>query len=153
MATLTECDEFTTAYLTCALWSSTLEPFGTCPDCGKENQVLDRWNAGRWHVCRDCSSREPNYEPPADENYDFTDIAPELLERMLADCERFQREHWEMIQDDLTHAGHDLWLTRNGHGCGFWDGDWPENGDYLTTQCQRFGTTELYVGDDGLIYA
>ena len=22
--------------------------------------------------------------------------------------------------------GHDLWLTRNGHGAGFWDGDWAE---------------------------
>jgi hypothetical protein len=23
-------------------------------------------------------------------------------------------------------AGHDLWLTRNRHGAGFWDGGWPE---------------------------
>lgn len=22
-------------------------------------------------------------------------------------------------------AAHDLWYSRQGHGCGFWDGDWP----------------------------
>jgi len=31
-----------------------------------------------------------------------------------------------------AQAGHDFWLTRNGHGAGFWDGDWPETGDALT---------------------
>jgi len=31
--------------------------------------------------------------------------------------------------------GHDLWLTRGGHGAGFWDRDLP-NGDKLTEICK-----------------
>lgn len=31
-----------------------------------------------------------------------------------------------------ARAGHDLWLTRNGHGAGFWDRDLGELGDRLT---------------------
>jgi hypothetical protein len=32
------------------------------------------------------------------------------------------------LEDDSCReqAGYDLWLTRNRHGAGFWDGDWPE---------------------------
>lgn len=25
---------------------------------------------------------------------------------------------------ECERIGHDFWLTRNGHGAGFWDGDW-----------------------------
>jgi hypothetical protein len=50
-------------------------------------------------------------------------------------------------------AGYDFWLTRNGHGAGFWDGDWPEPAaTYLTKESKKFGTANLYLGDDGLIY-
>jgi hypothetical protein len=50
-------------------------------------------------------------------------------------------------------GGHDFWLTRNGHGAGFWDGDWPkEAGDRLTKACEEFGEFDLYIGDDGMIY-
>jgi hypothetical protein len=50
-------------------------------------------------------------------------------------------------------AGHDFWLTRNGHGAGFWDGDWPEPlATVLTDAAHAFGELSPYVGDDGLIY-
>ena len=29
-------------------------------------------------------------------------------------------------------AGHDFWLTSQGHGSGFWDGGWKIYGDMLT---------------------
>ncbi len=39
-----------------------------------------------------------------------------------------------------AHAGHDFWLTRNGHGAGFWDGDWPEAcSDMLTKASVGYG--------------
>jgi hypothetical protein len=51
-------------------------------------------------------------------------------------------------------GGHDFLLTRNGHGCGFWDGDWPEEaGERLTAAAEKCGEFNLYVGDDGLLYA
>lgn len=37
-------------------------------------------------------------------------------------------------------AGHDFWLTRQDHGAGFWDGDWPDGvGDALNQAAQRCG--------------
>ena len=39
---------------------------------------------------------------------------------------------------DLTDlAGHDFWLTRNGHGAGFWDGDYPESEETILTDAAR----------------
>ena len=60
----------------------------------------------------------------------------------------------EALGDDLWRVGHDLWLTQNRHGAGFWDGDWPEEiGERLTEISKKFGECHLYVGDDGKIYA
>lgn len=90
---------------------------------------------------------------PLDRNYGIEDIAPECLAQMRKDCDAFSSTHWDMIAADEERAGHDFWLTRNGHGAGFWDGDWPEDvGDALTEASKAFGEVNLYVGDDGLIY-
>jgi hypothetical protein len=91
---------------------------------------------------------------PLDTNHDATDLAPEALERMKCDCAAFQVQNWDSICGNLSRAGHDFWLTRNGHGAGFWDGDWPEEmGEDLTEACKLWGEADLYLGDDGRIYA
>jgi len=85
--------------------------------------------------------------------YSIRDLAPETLQEMEEDCSKFLEENQEDIGLDFTKAGHDFWLTRNGHGCGFWDGDWPKDaGERLTSSSKRFGEVDLYVGDDGKIY-
>lgn len=165
--TFDKLDSFTRAYITTALWSSTLDPFGTCPDCEQPDRVLNRWNQAQEHVCSECSEREPNYEPPAEDNYDFGDLAPETLARMRQDCATFQALYNDTIQaaidsgevkcgpdfDEWGRAGHDFWLTRCGHGAGFWDGDWPEpQAEHLTDAAHKCGNVDLYVGDDGKIY-
>ncbi|QGZ16410.1 hypothetical protein Hena1_02600 [Erwinia phage Hena1] len=53
---------------------------------------------------------------------------------------------------DYANAGHDFWLTRNGHGAGFWDRGLGELGDRLTELSQSFGEKSPYIGDDGLLY-
>lgn len=86
-------------------------------------------------------------------------LAPETLGKMVVDCQRFQAEHAELLEQARevygdTHAGHDFWLTRHGHGAGFWDRDLPEElGDKLTEAAKAFGEFNLYVGDDGQIYS
>jgi hypothetical protein len=136
-------DEFLDAYVTAALWSST----DNADDSGGE---------------------------PLDKNYYESDIAPETLARMRADCiaflvhklggrligiaERLEAEgRWSLPGGAkcsvMAYAGHDLWLTRNGHGCGYFDGDWPEGiGGGMDKLAHDFGTIDLYVGDDGLIH-
>lgn len=88
-------------------------------------------------------------------------LSPEAHERIADDCARFQALAADLIPhgcrrnneySDYQQAGHDFWLTRNGHGCGFWDGDWPEVGDKLTAIAKQFPEVTAYLGDDGLIY-
>ena len=125
-------DDFTRAYMECALWSS--------------------------HTVLPDSNEEVNL----DDNHDITDIAPATRETMIADCKAFQTENSEYLiaaieKEDVCpsviqrRAGHDFWLTRNHHGAGFWDGDW-HNGDISTEACRKYGEVDLYIGDDGLIY-
>ncbi len=132
-------DEFTQAYIECALWTS-----------------IDDREGGSF---------------PLDDTHSIDDIAPETLEEIIADCQAFQNSFGLLIASDLPRAGHDFWLTRNSHGAGFWDGHWSSPfteldddnaarmiqryrtvGDYLTEMSKPFGSYDLYVGDDNLIY-
>jgi hypothetical protein len=123
-----ELDAFTLAYVVCALWSSNDE------------------------------SNEQGGEP-MDAKYGVDDIAPETLKAMRDDCDRFRAQHSAQVDQAIAiygddYAGHDFWLTRNGHGAGFWDGDLPRDlGRALTDAAKAFGEVNLYVGDDGKIYA
>ena len=102
-----------------------------------------------------------------DKHFSASDLAPETVEKMLADCAKFWNENAETIEaaiatgevacgpdfDAYGHAAHDFWLTRGRHGCGFWDGDWPEPmAETLSAAAHAFGECDLYVGDDGKIY-
>ncbi len=91
---------------------------------------------------------------PMDASYGAEDFAPETMERFRKDCEDFlDAATLALIGDRVTLAGHDFWLTRNGHGSGFWDGDWPEDaGHLLTERAHQFGEIDLYVGDDEKLY-
>ncbi len=85
------------------------------------------------------------------------ELAPDTLANLQADCRSFWRRfgcYIEPAQQTPKQAGYDFWLTRNGHGAGFWDGDWPERyADMLTIASECYGPFETYLGDDGLIYA
>ena len=94
----------------------------------------------------------PQGGEPLDKNYTHEDIDPTTRATMKADCERFYNEHRELIEFRAERAGHDFWLTRNGHGAGFWDGDWPEPAaSTLTEAAQKFGEVNLYV-HEGKVY-
>jgi hypothetical protein len=81
------------------------------------------------------------------------ELAPETIREMVEDCRLFQEKWGHLIAGWETEAGHDFWLTRRGHGAGFWDGDWPDPlGDQLTEASKAFGNVDLYTGDDGLVY-
>lgn len=167
---LREAGEFARAYIRTALWSSTEYPFGECPCCGREAVLckLPELEFEQESMCDapGCGVREAQPEP-MDSNYSQEDIAPEALAKMLADCARFADEQGEIIRAAIEtgevrfgpdfgaigRAGHDFWLTRNGHGAGFWDGGWPEPmADTLTNAAKSFGGCDLYVGDDGRLY-
>jgi hypothetical protein len=133
MHTQTKITPFLRAYIATALWSSTLD----------DGSPMDKW-------------------------YWSSDLADETVARMDADCTRFETENAETLTSAIAtgqvvcgpdfneweRAAHDFWLTRNGHGAGFWDGDWPEPyAQRLTDAAEALGSCDLYVGDDGKIYA
>jgi hypothetical protein len=90
---------------------------------------------------------------PMDANYTADDIGPATLKEMRNDCQAFMTANRADIGDRFEQAGHDYWMTRNGHGAGFWDGDWSdEAGKRLTEAAHADGSYDLYVGDDGVIY-
>lgn len=94
---------------------------------------------------------------PLDKNFDRDDLAPATKRQFEKDCILFQEKAETLISSldhDLAQIAHDFWLTRNGHGAGFWDGDYPEpQGTALTKLSESFGPVDLYIGDDGKIYA
>ena len=131
MITAEQLDDFTLAYIEAALWSSNDE------------------------------SDESGGEP-LDSNYSIDDLDPDTLAKMADDCRRFQEEnaadlalydHPQWTAAEL--GGHDFWLTRNGHGCGFWDRNDclpADAGDTADRRREKCGEYYLYVGDDGIIY-
>lgn len=100
------------------------------------------------------SSTDDN-DRPLDRDHSASDIATPTLRKMAADCLRFQRvARADLNEADISsaEAGHCFWLSRNGHGTGFWDRDLGAVGDRLHAKAKRFGEFNLYVGDDGEIH-
>ena len=99
-------DDFTTAFIVACLWSTNDE---STPAGGE----------------------------PLDNNYGVEDLAPEALAKIQEECERFQQENaadiatWSGVSP-AEQAGHDFSLTRNRHGCGFWESEWGEVGEVVS---------------------
>ena len=112
-------DSFTLAYITCALWSSNDE---STPEGGE----------------------------PMDRNYSIEDMTVSCLLRMQADCNKFRilvKGHLAICPGTDEQNGHDFWLTRNGHGAGFWDRGYDEPIGKVLTNCSKlsFGEANLYI--------
>lgn len=121
---------FIQGYIACALWSST-----------------------------------DSKDVPLDANYTKDDFASgEAIERIVKDCSEFYYANKALLEryclevnegdgDPWATAGHDFWLTRNGHGCGYFDrgGVSDEVGDALTEQCKKAGECHIYESE-GFLY-
>lgn len=94
---------------------------------------------------------------PLDDNYNSDDVSAKAMAASLEFirefvCEVGARDIRKYLEvQTLAQLGHDLWLTRNGHGAGFWDRGLGELGERLTAVC-RYRDAYIYVGDDGLLY-
>lgn len=121
---LDEMSDFAKQYCETALWSST--------DDGDDNEG-----------------------PNITDAHGIIDIDPDTLAKLSKIADDFAAKHADdlAVHNDPTMGAHDLWLNQNGHGCGFWDGDWPEpQATRLDDAATALGQIDLYVGDDGKIY-
>jgi hypothetical protein len=119
-------DEFTSAYIECALWSSTDESREDGGDPLDENYSEDDLSPECLaKMIADCKAFQ-------EEN----------------------AEDLEAVNDNLSSGelGHCFWLSRNRHGAGFIDYK-GEAIDRLLEAAHAYGEVYLYVGDDGQIYS
>lgn len=115
-------DKILNAYLVCALWSSTDE--------------------------------EGN---PLDDNFGLSDLSENTKAQAMADiqlflglCEEEGIDPFEKL--DSEQVGHDIWLTRNGHGAGFWDRGLGEHGSKLSDIAKSLGSCDIYAGDNNELF-
>jgi len=91
---------------------------------------------------------------PLNENYVAEDLDPKFLQQCRADCGGFIEKAGAMLAGwSPEQAGSDFWLTRNGHGAGFWDRDESLGfNDELSSLAESMGAIDVYVGGDGKLY-
>lgn len=141
MTTERELKTFAAAYIECALWCGSGS--GDSDDLRDREEDLDE--VTRDHMLAECAAFVAEYGP--------------ILEAM--------QEINGAPRDAYASGGNDFWLTRNGHGAGFWDGDWSYEvspagsrweekmhnaGEVLDKAAGKAGEYSLYVGDDGKVY-
>ena len=110
--------------------------------------------------------REVEDPTPLDDDYGVDDVSDETRAELRERLASFVETYADDVSAYLTHTaivgsgyspvamlGHDYVLTCNGHGAGFWDRGLGELGDRLTDAAHAEGEFDLYVGDDGELYA
>lgn len=97
------------------------------------------------------SSIGPDGEP-LDRSFGVEDMTPETINKAIEDSNKFITENRELLErhGNESQHGHDFWLTRNGHGAGFWDRGYGDDGDTLTAaaEADEFGEEYIVVDDD-----
>lgn len=142
----TDFQTFFQAYLEAALWSSTISEPGYDDD-------------GEGDTAEPGERDGDNF----DKHFSTSDFDPEFLEVLEAHCLSF----WSRIACFVPHetgrpngretgpsqAGHDFWLTQNGHGAGFWDGDWPVYGEMFTKVAKGYPEMHLFITESEMVGA
>lgn len=103
-----------------------------------------------------------------DECVEFTDpdgdYDDEMVEEGHDDCRAFITSELDDLRAAVEHysvraygrgegtawdwMGHDFWLTRNGHGAGFWDRGLGELGDRLTDAAHAYGSVDVPTDEE-----
>jgi hypothetical protein len=94
-------------------------------------------------------------------NYDVSDVSEKGRKQATEDCKAFLKEALPLLTEDEKrdtsrytweeYLGHNFWLTREGHGAGFWDGRYVR-GKELTALCKPWGNaSDSMMLNDGEI--
>lgn len=88
---------------------------------------------------------------PMDNYYDPDDADAETRQEAVEDCTQFlalcdgaklDLKYWSDGQ-----IGHDFWLTRNGHGAGFWDRGRGDVGEKASDIARTFSSVYVWAAD------
>jgi len=144
-----ECSESVVMYLGTILWAE--HCFLPVP----EDELVDGcMDVGEDHLLHGISEQDC-----LDDHFDIEDFSVESLIKARADVDQFFKrlqtagllDQAREYRDD-SHIAYHFWLTRQGHGAGFWDGDYGNIGDQLTDIADLSGTVTYVIGEDGKIH-
>lgn len=85
----------------------------------------------------------------------FAKLTDKALRVASFDCYSFKNFNAKLLEYAGTEEqnGQDFWLSRNGHGSGFFDRDYYEAiKNALQEKAKNFGQTDLYRGKFGWLY-
>lgn len=133
------------SYLECALWTV-------------EEQLGEQDNEDFEEMYGDSREESGVSEYVEEAWINVNNIDPDSKLKAYEDIKRFLDD--EAVKSaifaeeiDEEQLGHDIWLTRNGHGAGFFDRMYDsENEQILTNKAKSLGSSDVYLGDDKVIY-
>lgn len=137
-------DAMVSGYLECQLWAGLDYCHARCTDPA-------------------CKREDTEHPHPWDEHYSVDDISPEYVQAVRDELTEVVAQHPLAVRMYLTGNrkggarqrsngafGHDFYLTREGHGAGFWDRGLGELGDYLTRVAKSYGgAAEIFDNGNG----
>lgn len=112
-----EADEFTRAYIDCALWLADPTP-GSGQYTVDEDDIMAIYPDDLQSMINECITFQQEHKQLLDQAYQKSGYSP-------------------------ARAGHDFYLTRNHHGAGFWDRGLDQTGDDLTDAAHAYGESDL----------
>lgn len=147
---LIDLSRFIDGYTEAALWADCMPP--ACLVCGGRGTIdNDTGDELVRETCELCNGDGSVGEIGGCERLE---LRPGARERMAVDCRSFVesnagdlldycRERDRSTEDTPEeYAGHDFWLTRAGHGAGFWDRGLGELGDRLSAAATAYGSPD-----------
>lgn len=113
----------------------------------KHYLVAALWSSHDYRSEPESSDYDPDAGENMDDSFDPDDLDPRAVAGVRSDCVQFLRECAEADIDlreigGLEQAGHDFWLTRCGHGAGFWDRGYGPIGKKLSEIARLAGSRD-----------
>lgn len=147
-------------YITAALWT---EEERLRDENTENNSVINR-EQGFFDDVSDESPDEIKFmkiikdkEQKSIDSFSREDIDANSLIKAYTDIKQFIKSAGDIAVNEaieekgLKQLGHDIWLTRNGHGAGFFDHSY-ENEQPLMDAAKALSVVDLYLGDNGKLY-
>jgi hypothetical protein len=135
-----DADAFIDGYVECALWADCMphedHRYNPAPFCSKCGGAC-RMGNGELGGCEGLELRDGAREKMAVDCLAFIEANEADL---LTYCE--QRTYDPSQGEVESYAGHDFWLTRSGHGAGFWDRGLGALGERLTEASKAYGSPD-----------
>jgi hypothetical protein len=168
-------DQIVRGYLECAAWTGAGFDGLRCPECFRAfgpNELTPSPVSGLYRCptigCIAFDEPERGYDPDTGEGGQLEDArklewSPDARRHAIDVCREFYLDNSADCEAALVYAsrgttepweqvGHDIWLTRNRHGAGFWDRGYGPIGVGLTEAANALGEDNVWIDQAGELH-